>query len=125
MSTLCIGRNKEKQEFRDVLDKLISSDSNESNSNYRRIFLFDGYGGTGKTTLLKKLQEITTEEKYAGQINSIFIDWQEEKNKNIRLRLGTENIQPTTILDIVFEKFSKSFDLYKDCFKKYEENKTL
>lgn len=125
MSTLCIGRNKEKQEFRDVLDKLISSDSNESNSNDRHIFLFDGYGGIGKTTLLKKLQEITTEEKYAGQINSIFIDWQEEKNKNIRLRLGTENIQPTTILDIVFEKFSKSFDLYKDCFKKYEENKTL
>ena len=125
MSTLCIGRNKEKQEFRDVLDKLISSDSNESNSNYRRIFLFDGYGGIGKTTLLKKLQEITTEEKYAGQINSIFIDWQEEKNKNIRLRLGTENIQPTTILDIVFEKISKSFDLYKDHFKKYEENKIL
>ena len=96
MSILCIGRNKEKQEFRDVLDKLSSSDSNESNSNDRRIFLFDGYGGIGKTTLLKKLQEITTEEKYAGQINSIFIDWQEERNRDIRLRLGTENIQPTT-----------------------------
>ena len=42
MSILCIGRNKEKQEFRDVLDKLISSDSNESNSNDRRIFCLMG-----------------------------------------------------------------------------------
>ncbi len=80
----------------------------------------------GKTTLLKKLQEITKEKEYAEQINSIFIDWEEQKNKDIRLRLGTENIQPTTILNIIFENFSRSFSsLWQNCSSKYKQKKEL
>ncbi|NEQ37591.1 MAG: HEAT repeat domain-containing protein [Okeania sp. SIO3I5] len=123
MSTFCIGRTKEEKQFKEVLNTLISPDFDSYNSNHQRIFLFDGYGGIGKTTLLKKLQEITEEYQYAEQINSIFIDWEKQKNKDIRLRLGTENIQPITILDILFEKFSTDLEEY--CFSKYKQKKEL
>ena len=106
MTEIFLGREQEEREFTKVLKSLVSPDSNSRDDGSPYIFLYYGTGGIGKTTLLKKLKNISTSE-FPGQFNTIFLDWEEKRDRDSNLQVGNDNIQPTTVLEVIYQSFAE------------------
>ncbi len=106
MDEIFLGRETEQQNFIRVLNHLVSPDSESQECDLPHIFLFYGAGGIGKTTLLKKLEAIAKEE-FRGQFTTIFLDWEKERDYYPGLQVGNANIEPNTILEVIFQSFTR------------------
>ncbi|MGD1910324.1 MAG: HEAT repeat domain-containing protein [Rivularia sp. (in: cyanobacteria)] len=127
MTEIFLGREQEEREFTKVLKSLVSPDSNSRDDGSPYIFLYYGTGGIGKTTLLKKLKNISTSE-FPGQFNTIFLDWEEKRDRDSNLQVGNDNIQPTTVLEVIYQSFAEigwgnNFSGYRNIKDSWEEAK--
>ncbi|MDY7005928.1 MAG: HEAT repeat domain-containing protein [Cyanobacteriota bacterium] len=113
--------NEEEEEFKKVLNILVNPQHEDNNYDLKRIFLFDGNRDTGKTALLKRLREISQQEPYTDKFNHVFIDWQDKYDKNIKLRVGIDNIKPITVMDAISNEFQESFREFSQMSSDYQD----
>ena len=106
MDEIFLGRETEKEKFIQVLNSLMSSDSESQRYDLPHIFLFYSTGGIGKTTLLKKLEKIS-KENFRGEFNTIFLDWEKARDRYPGLQVGNDNIEPTTVLEVIARSFAR------------------
>ncbi|MDY6784353.1 MAG: HEAT repeat domain-containing protein [Cyanobacteriota bacterium] len=99
MSEVFLGRTEEQEKFTEILRRILDTED----SKYY-IFLLQGTGGIGKTSLLRKLREIV-EEKFPNQFNTLFLDWEDRRNQNDALKVGHDRIEPTTVLEEIYKYF--------------------
>jgi len=64
------------------------------------IFLFYGEGGMGKTTLTRRLYDLTQKE-FAGRVQCLFLDWEDKQKLNRNLQVEHDRIRPETVLDVL------------------------
>ncbi|AFY53577.1 HEAT repeat-containing protein [Rivularia sp. PCC 7116] len=122
MSEACLGRTQEINKFTQAIDAL----TNPEVSSQPYIFLYYGNLGIGKTTLLKKLEEVA-KDKLEGNLNTIFIDWQKEYYR-IYDAQSWDEIQPTNVLEVIYKSFYQAgkanyFDNYVATTNYWEEAK--
>ena len=110
------------------------------------VFLFHGEGGMGKTTLAKRLHRIargevvpladgrTSDRAFRGRFQTLFLDWQAEKNINLDLQVGHDAIAPLNVLAIAhkhfvaagrgdaFEGYCRQRDRLAEARKKFERD---
>ncbi len=61
--------------------------------NSPHIFLLYGEGGMGKSSLSRRLEEISQGE-FAKDWQAVRIDWEEERDKYLELQVGADQINP-------------------------------
>lgn len=129
MAEIFLGREQEKEKFTKVLSSLISLDSNSGDNVSPYIFLFYGTGGIGKTTLLRKLEFISIKSpEFQGKVNTIFLDWEEKRDRDSNLQVGKGNIEATTVLEAIYQSFvekgwEKHFSNYQNKKKSWDRAK--
>ncbi|MDJ0734755.1 MAG: HEAT repeat domain-containing protein [Nostocaceae cyanobacterium] len=122
MNPTFLGRTQEQKKFTEVLNYLVNLESDSQKYKKPYIFLFYGTGGIGKTTLLQKLKNITTE-KYQEKFNTIFLDWEQKRDSFPGLQIGHDYIQPATVLEVIYQSFvEQSWENY---FSKYCNTKNF
>ena len=73
------------------------------------ILLFYGAGGMGKTSLVRRLRKLVTEEReFNGQVNSLFLDWEDEQKLTLDLQVGHDFIEPETVLNVLHRTLVKA-----------------
>ncbi|MEO1429477.1 MAG: ATP-binding protein [Cyanobacteria bacterium J06633_8] len=102
MSEIFLGRTQEIEKFTQAIDSLTIPEV----SYQPYIFLYYGNSGIGKTTLLKKLKEVA-EDRLKGNLNTIFLDWEKESYR-IYDAQSREEIQPTTLLEVIYQSFCRA-----------------
>ncbi|HQW35087.1 MAG TPA: tetratricopeptide repeat protein [Thermoflexales bacterium] len=82
------------------------------------IFLFYGEGGMGKTTLVKRLQDIVTNESpFENGFRSVWIDWEVERQNRQKLQVGHDSIQPEAIFQAIYDALKQAG--HEQHFKEY------
>ena len=122
MNDIFLGRNEEQQRFQNLLESLIYPAS--VSQKLPKIFLLHGFGGMGKTTLLKRLYKMIREGGFQNYFNTLFLDWEEEREYNIGLQVEHDNIQPATVLEVLYQKFVEREE-WQDYFQKYSRTQTI
>ncbi len=132
-SHIFLGRTEEQEQFRQVLRSLQKNwlqkfsqllltpipPPKRANNGIPFVFLFYNEGGMGKTTLVQRLQEISETPPFDGKFNTLFLDW-ENKRKHYRdLQVGHDNIQPETVLRVVYDEFKNR--TWHDYFNEYQK----
>lgn len=64
------------------------------------ILLFYGAGGMGKTSLVRRLRKLVAVE-FKGQVNTLFLDWEDEQKLTLDLQVGHDFIEPETVLSVL------------------------
>ena len=111
---LFLARTEEQNKFRQVLQsfkvswtekhlptfsKLFRKEPSDG-VNSPHIFLLYGEGGMGKSSLSRRLEEITQAE-FAKAWQAVRIDWEEERDKYLDLQVGADQIKPETVLAVL------------------------
>lgn len=132
-SHIFLGRTEEQEQFRQVLRTLQKNWLQKlgqilttpipppklTNNRTPFVFLFHNEGGMGKSTLIRRLHEISETPPFKGKFNTVFIDW-ENKRKHYRdLQVGHDNIQPEMVLKVVYDEFKDAG--WGDCFNEYRK----
>ncbi|TVQ16943.1 MAG: tetratricopeptide repeat protein, partial [Leptolyngbya sp. DLM2.Bin15] len=74
------------------------------------VLLFYGPGGMGKTTLTRRLHSLAqSESPFKGQVNTLFLDWEQEQKLTVDLQVGHANISPDTVLRVLHKSLTKAF----------------
>lgn len=125
-----LGRLQEQESLKRVLETL---EPQQAGDNLPHIFLFSGVGGMGKTELLRRLQQKSTEDPFEGKFQTLFWDWEVERDRYIGLQVGRDNIQPHTTLEVIyqrlvgegnnadFQEYRQQQDLWNEAKQKIEE----
>ena len=71
------------------------------------IFLFYGEGGMGKTTLTRRLYDLTQKE-FAGRVQCLFLDWEDKQKLNRNLQVGHDHIRPKTVLEVLHNALAEA-----------------
>ena len=103
-----IARKDEQDKFRSILKDLL----NKSNEDNKRLFLINGEGGFGKTTLINKFIQICNEEDPKKNSLVVKIDWELFKIEN---KLS-EPEKAIKMMDVIHDIFTPTYDNY---FKNY------
>ncbi|MCL2934272.1 MAG: HEAT repeat domain-containing protein, partial [Trichodesmium sp. MAG_R03] len=110
MNSTFVGREKEIREFEKKLESFLDRSSNITNHS---IMLINGFGGIGKTTLLKKLKDIvenSQERGFKDYFDILELDWDKQLKHNL--------IKPDMVLTIIYEALTKSEER-KDYFNDF------
>ena len=118
-----LARTEEQQQFRRMLQAILPKGvqkhfptfskpfarlkSGPENEARAAILLFYGAGGMGKTSLVKRLRKLVTEE-FKGQVNTLFLDWEDEQKTTPDLRVGHDFIEPETVLNVLHRTLVKA-----------------
>ena len=111
---LFLARTEEQNKFRQVLQSFQVSWTEKhlptfskpfrkepsDGVNSPHIFLLYGEGGMGKSSLSRRLEEITQAE-FAKAWQAVRIDWEEERDKYLDLQVGADQIKPETVLAVL------------------------
>ena len=85
-----------------------------------RLLLFYGPGGMGKTTLTKRLHALAQDDAaFQGQVNTLFLDWEQEQKLTVDLQVGHDNIAPDTVLRVLHRSLVKA--AWGNCFGEYDQ----
>ena len=122
MNELFLGRAEEQQRFQEVLESLI--DPASTPQKLPTIFLIHGSGGMGKTTLLQRLYAMSQEKRFQDRFNTLRLDWEEEREHYLGLQVERDLIQPTTVLEVIYQKFVKQEE-WKNYFQGYSRTQSL
>ncbi|NEO77076.1 HEAT repeat domain-containing protein [Moorena sp. SIO4G3] len=122
MNKIFLGRDKQQQRFRNVLNSLVAPASTSEEK--PKIFLLHGFGGMGKTTLLQRLYNISREGEFQNCFNTLCLDWEKEREHYIGLQVDHDAIQPVTILEAMYHKFLQQEE-WKGYFEEYSYNQSL
>jgi len=99
---LFLGRVEEQKQWRAALKEVLHPPHGED---LPYIFLLYGDGGIGKTTLAKRFRDIARDEPpFESAFQILWIDWEDERRRTARLRVGREHISPETVFDIIHER---------------------
>ena len=71
------------------------------------ILLFYGAGGMGKTSLVRRLRKLVSED-FKDQVNTLFLDWEDEQKLTLDLRVGHDFIEPETMLNVLHRTLVKA-----------------
>ncbi|MEM7063845.1 MAG: hypothetical protein AAF572_11855 [Cyanobacteria bacterium P01_B01_bin.77] len=118
-----LARTEEQQQFRRMLQaklpkglqkhfptfsKPFARLKSESEDDSRAaILLFYGAGGMGKTSLVRRLRKLLTDE-FKGQVNTLFLDWENEQKLTLDLQVGHDFIEPETVLNVLHRVLVKA-----------------
>ncbi|NET86363.1 MAG: AAA family ATPase [Moorea sp. SIO1F2] len=122
MNEIFLGRDQQQERFRDVLESL--RDSASTSQEHPKIFLLHGFGGMGKTTLLQRLYNISREGEFRNWFNTLWMDWEKEREHYIGLQVDHDAIEPATMLEAIYHKFVKQEE-WKDYFQEYSETQSI
>ncbi|NEQ95544.1 MAG: tetratricopeptide repeat protein [Cyanothece sp. SIO2G6] len=116
-----LARTEEQQQFRRMLSAMLPGGwrkhlptvarfiPGEPRADHVSIFLAYGEGGMGKTSLLKRLGQIVTQEKvFKGQVNVLQLDWENEQKTTRELQVGHDSIEPETVLNTLHRAVIKA-----------------
>ncbi|NEO03516.1 MAG: HEAT repeat domain-containing protein, partial [Moorea sp. SIO3I7] len=78
----------------------------------------------GKTTLLQRLYNISREGEFRNWFNTLWIDWEKEREHYIGLQVDHDAIDPATMLEAIYHKFVKQEE-WKDYFQEYSETQSI
>ena len=112
MNSTFVGREKEIREFKKKLESFIYQHSNITNHS---IVLIHGFGGIGKTTLLKKLKDIVENSQgqpFKDYFDILELDWGNQEKQDL--------INPVMVLKIIYEALIKNEER-KQYFHGYTE----
>ena len=112
-----IKRTSEENLFKKQLNDLNSCA--QGNEPFGKIFLIYGHGGMGKTTLLKKLEEMSKDEPFTNKFTTLYLDWEDELS-NLMYPIKHDSLQPETILELIYQKFITIIES-DNYFQKYIE----
>ncbi len=113
---LFLGRVEEQKQFRNVLNEMLRPPPDED---LPYIFLLYGDGGIGKTALAKRFRDIAqTEQPFKDKFQVLWVDWEDERSRTSRLRVGRDHIRPEDVFDILHEKaiqagWGREFEAYQ------------
>ncbi|NEQ62388.1 MAG: AAA family ATPase, partial [Moorea sp. SIO4A1] len=122
MNDIFLGRDEQQERFRNVLNSLVPTASTSEED--PKIFLLHGFGGMGKTTLLQRLYNISREGEFQNCFNTLYLDWEKEREHYIGLQVDHDAIQPVTILEAIYQKLLKQEE-WKGYFEEYSDNQSL
>ncbi|NEO48579.1 MAG: AAA family ATPase [Moorea sp. SIO4A3] len=122
MNEIFLGRDQQQERFRGVLNSLVAPAS--TFQELPKIFLLHGFGGMGKTTLLQRLYNISREGEFRNWFNTLWIDWEKEREHYIGLQVDHDAIEPATMLEAIYHKFVKQEE-WKDYFQEYSETQSI
>ncbi|NES45475.1 HEAT repeat domain-containing protein [Moorena sp. SIO2C4] len=122
MNKIFLGRDEQQERFRNVLNSLVAPASTSEED--PKIFLLHGFGGIGKTTLLQRLYHISREGDFQNCFNTLFMDWEKEREHYIALQVDHDAIKPATMLEAIYQKFLQQEE-WKDYFQEYSETHSL
>ncbi len=114
--TLFIGRSAEQQQFRETLSNKLRQRGEPE------IFIVQGNGGMGKTTLARRFAEIATNEKpFRDKVQLLWIDWEDADRKFPALKRG-HDVDPVGLFQVIRaaasrNKWGKQFKLYHKTIK--------
>lgn len=134
-----LGRVDEQERFRDGLRGVKAKTSvfarmrglldDEDKPEIPIVFLISGIGGMGKTRLTRRLCDIARqEEEFKGDFTVLYLDWEERKEKDLRL-----NTHEAVTAEAVYENiyslfrdagFGREFDDYEDAVRKRADAET-
>ena len=100
MNSTFVGREKEITEFQKKLESFRYQPSNITNHS---IMLIHGFGGIGKTTLLKKLKDIVENSQgqpFKDYFDILELDWENQERQDL--------INPVMVLKIIYEALIKN-----------------
>ena len=125
---LFLARTEEQNKFRQVLQSFQVSWTEKhlptfskpfrkepsDGVNSPHIFLLYGEGGMGKSSLSRRLEEIT-QAQFAKDWQAVRIDWEEERDKYLDLQVGADQIKPETVLAVL----QKNLEILGGNFRDY------
>ncbi len=125
-----LARTEEQEKFKQVLkshDKTLWQKLNAplftkppAENGLPFLLLFYGEGGMGKTCLIRRLLQLTEEEKLLkGKCNTLFVDWEDKQNHHLGLQVGHDNIQPETVRQVLYSAFEDKG--WGGCFGEYRK----
>ncbi len=118
--SLFIGRTAEQQQFRATLRNKLRQRTEPD------IFVVQGNGGMGKTTLARRFVEIaTTEKPFKDKFQLLWIDWEDADRKFPALKRG-RTVDPVGMFQVIRaaasrNKWGKQFKLYQKTVKDQAE----
>ncbi|MGB9871576.1 MAG: hypothetical protein ACPLYD_07925, partial [Anaerolineae bacterium] len=110
------GRVEEQKQFRAALRETIHPPHGET---LPYVILLYGDGGIGKTTLASRFRDIASEEPpFEGEVLTLWVDWEAERNRWADLQVGREYIHPETVFDVIYTLaaragWEKHFETYR------------
>ncbi|MEM9008926.1 MAG: tetratricopeptide repeat protein, partial [Cyanobacteria bacterium P01_F01_bin.86] len=118
-----LARTEEQQQFRRMLQAILPKGvqkhfptfskpfarlkSGSEDEARAAILLFYGAGGMGKTSLVKQLRKLTATE-FKGQVNTLFLDWEDEQKLTLNLQVGHDFIEPEAMLNVLHRTLVKA-----------------
>lgn len=125
MNSIFVGREKEIREFKKKLESFLDRSSNITNHS---IVLIHGFGGIGKTTLLKKLKDIVENSQgqpFKDSFDILELDWgnQEKQdliNRVMVLKIIYEALIKNEERKQYFQNYTKVIKIWESCQKKYK-----
>lgn len=113
-----LARTEEQDKFKQFLASLRRPAFRQADKPL--VYLLHGEGGMGKTRLTQRLHEIAeTWQLYQGNFNTLFIDWEVERDSHADLQVGHDSIRPESVLKVMHDAFTqrgwgKHFQEYRD-----------
>ncbi|MFG6102382.1 tetratricopeptide repeat protein [Leptothoe sp. EHU-05/26/07-4] len=118
-----LARTEEQQQFRRMLQAMLPKGLQKHFPTFSKpfaklnpaseddsrpaILLFYGAGGMGKTSLVRRLRKLVTDE-FKGQVNTLFLDWENEQKLTLDLQVGHDFIEPKTVLNLLHRTLVKA-----------------
>ncbi len=122
---LFLGRVEEQEQFRAALKKTLHPPRGET---LPYVVLLYGDGGVGKTTLAHRFLDIARNEPpFEGKVYTLYLDWEAERERDTRLRVGREHIDAETVFDTLYTAVQrqgwakKHFQAYREALEKRKE----